>query len=111
MVSSSPRLTSLLLAYARVIEWSYDFNETSIKNFLTAFLGPAWTITWTAPTVQFPAVTLATSTEGTLVIVDGTANYVVYLDENGLRGRSGDCSANGWWDKNRVLFEYAEIFD
>jgi hypothetical protein len=29
----------------------------------------------------------------------------VYFDENGLRGQSGDCSANGWWDKNRVLYK------
>ena len=33
------------------------------------------------------------------------ANFVVYFDENGLRGQSGDCSANGWWDKNRVLYK------
>src|SRR3954451_15994353 len=30
---------------------------------------------------------------------DSTANFIVYFDENGLRGRSGDCSANGWWNK------------
>jgi len=33
------------------------------------------------------------------------ANYVIYFDENGLRGRAGDCSANGWWNKNRVMYK------
>jgi hypothetical protein len=36
---------------------------------------------------------------------DASANFVVYFDENGLRGRSGDCSANGWSRKNGVLYK------
>ena len=42
--------------------------------------------------------------EADLEIIDlgdtAAANYVIYFDENGLRGRAGDCSANGWWNKN-----------
>jgi hypothetical protein len=33
------------------------------------------------------------------------ANYVVYFDENGLRGRAGDCSANGWWNGKKVIYK------
>jgi hypothetical protein len=36
---------------------------------------------------------------------DATANYVVLFDENGLRGQAGDCSANGWWNKDGVIYK------
>jgi len=39
------------------------------------------------------------------LVDEGTANYIVYFDENGLRGQSGDCSAKGWWDRNKVIYK------
>jgi hypothetical protein len=36
---------------------------------------------------------------------DPTGNFTILFDENGLRGRSGDCSANGWWRKDRVIYK------
>ncbi|HSI02119.1 MAG TPA: hypothetical protein VLA02_16070 [Reyranella sp.] len=49
------------------------------------------------------------ATEAGLEVIDlgdtGAANYVIHFDENGLRGRAGDCSANGWWNKSRVLYK------
>lgn len=50
------------------------------------------------------------ATEAGIPVVDlaapeSTANFIVYFDENGTRGQAGDCSANGWWDKNRVIYK------
>ncbi len=46
--------------------------------------------------------------EANIAVIDiadlgSTANFVVYFDENGLRGQAGDCSAKAWWDKNKVI--------
>ncbi|MBV8393418.1 MAG: hypothetical protein JOY81_09585 [Alphaproteobacteria bacterium] len=50
--------------------------------------------------------TLAAEAGVTVIEVDGPAagaNYVIYLDENGLNGQAGWCWANGWWDKARAM--------
>ena len=36
---------------------------------------------------------------------ESTANFIVYFDENGLRGVGGDCVASAWWNKQRALYK------
>ncbi len=36
---------------------------------------------------------------------ESTANFIVYFDENGLRGVAGDCVATAWWNKQRALYK------
>lgn len=66
---------SIQLMSAQLINWSYDQLEAVIRAFLTPFLGPAWSITYTPPTPTLPAVICAVSPLGTLAWVDGTANF------------------------------------
>jgi pimeloyl-ACP methyl ester carboxylesterase len=66
---------SVQMAYARIIEWMYDFNELAILNFLAGFLGPTFTVRVHPPTTLLPSVVTAVSTAYTLAWVDGTANF------------------------------------
>lgn len=63
------------LMSTQILNWSYDFKQLEITTYLQAFLGPAWAVGWEAPTLTLPAITWAISARGTLVWVDGTANY------------------------------------
>jgi len=73
--ASAVNSCSIQLAYARLISWLYDSNVVAISDFLTAFLGTHWPLTYHPATTLLPAVLTAVSTEGTLVWIDGTANW------------------------------------
>lgn len=60
---------------ARLIEWLYDANETAIADFLSGFLGPAWSLTYHARAGVVPAVFTARSSGGFLCWIEGTANF------------------------------------
>jgi pimeloyl-ACP methyl ester carboxylesterase len=66
---------SVQLMAARVIQWTYEGNQTQITAFLSQLLGPAWTIHYFPSTRTLPGITIAVSDMGTLVFLDGTSTF------------------------------------
>lgn len=65
---------SLQLAYARVIDWLYNGELVTARDFMQEFLGENWTIATHAQEGNFPAFLSAVSSGGTLALLTGTTN-------------------------------------